>query len=243
MAVPLALAALELAHPTWASGTAYQAVSPVVVWWVLLHVLLIVLFAGLAWGLARLVTSPAAAPEPFARAARLLLGAFAVSSTLYLATEGIGTGLLVVAATDPEPATAALWNSPLTAALANLTGALWTLSLAGLALALYPSARQRVPLVGIALTLAIFLAGALAPILPFPVPSGLSRVAAVLTGAVVVYQAGVLALPFALLVFAAVLPQHVGPEAVFGLVCIALALIGRRRWNPGAGHVRAARPR
>jgi hypothetical protein len=58
------------------------------------------------------------------------------------------------------------------------------------------------------------------------VPAGgpVSRVAALATGAWSVFAVGARRVPFALLVFAAVLRQHAGPEAALGLVCIAFAL-------------------
>ncbi|HEX8968963.1 MAG TPA: hypothetical protein VF937_13845, partial [Chloroflexota bacterium] len=49
------------------------------------------------------------------------------------------------------------------------------------------------------------------------------RVLALVGGVVHVYAVGTRGLAFALLLMAAVSRQHVGPEAAFGMLCLALA--------------------
>ena len=208
LVVPFALAALELSHPTWSEGTVSQAVLGSGGWWIPLHVLLLVGFlavVGLLWAAAS------------ARLARVALVAFGVCNTAFLATDGAAVGLLALS--DPQAADQ-LWNSPLIAALANVTGAAWAASLLCVAASVARVGRSRPVLFGLTLTWLTFVASA--P--PIALPSIVSRLAAVATGAWTVYTTGGGGVPFALLVFAAVLPQHVGAEAALGLVLVGLAL-------------------
>jgi hypothetical protein len=219
VAEPLALAALELSHPTW-SGEASQGVAAAGGWWIPLHVLLVVGYGVLA----RLLWTPAAV-------ARALLVLFAVCNTAFLAVDGLVVGVL--AGSDPSAADA-LWASPMVDALANLTGAAWAAALLATAARRYPAEEPpAVVVVESVLTWAVFVASGFVPL-----AGAISRVLAVATGAMAVQASGRAAVPFALLVFAAVLRQHVGPEAALGMLCIAVALAFRGRSSPEA----ASRP-
>jgi hypothetical protein len=253
VAVPIALAALELSHAAWADGSVAQAVSAAGEWWLPLHVLLIAGYGVLALVLWRHVAERVG---PVERATRSLAAVFGACNSAYLALDGLVVGVL--ARTDPDAADA-LWNSPLVTLLADATGASWAAILLLTALTLAPAARAadarvvqhppapgpygtfespappaaRLEMVGVALTWLLFAASA-APLGPAAGAAVLSRVAALATGAWVVYQRGAIGIPFALLAFAAVLRQHVGPEAALALVCIACAFALTRRSAPAA---------
>src|SRR5712691_8889639 len=98
VAISVALAALELSHPTWTDGSVVQAVKAAGAWWIPLHSLLIAGYGGLVVVLWR---------EVEGGPARLLLGLFGVCNTAYLAVDGIAVGVL--AQTDPAAADA-LWT-------------------------------------------------------------------------------------------------------------------------------------
>jgi hypothetical protein len=218
LAVPLALAGLELGHPTWSGGVS-QGVAAAGGWWIPLHLLLIAAYGVLIW----LLWTPAVV-------ARALLGLFAACNTAFLAVDGVAVGLL--ARSDPAAADA-VWTSPMVDALANLTGAAWSAALLATAVQRYPADAPPAVVVESALTWAAFVASGFVPL-----AGAISRVLAVATGALAVQATGRAAVPFALLVFAAVLRQHVGPEAALGMLCITLALAFRRRSTPAA----ASRP-
>jgi hypothetical protein len=105
------------------------------------------------------------------------------------------------------------------AALANLTGATWSAAVLSVAAALHPTGR--VAGVGLTATYLAFVASA--P--PLALPLVVSRLTALATGAWVAYSRGPSAAPFALLAFAAVLRQHVGPEAALGMLLVFVALM------------------
>ena len=73
---------------------------------------------------------------------------------------------------------------------------------------------------GLVLTWVAFVASA--P--PLSAPPVISRLLAAATGAWIVYSRGTAGVPVALLVFAAVLHQHVGLEAALGLLLVSVAL-------------------
>jgi hypothetical protein len=209
--VPLLLAALALAHPTWAGGSVAAAVGVAGAWWIPLHVVLLLGFGALGWlwWLGRW-------------ASRFALGAFVLCNSVFLAIDGIAVGVL--ASTDPGGADG-LWNSLGVELLGNVTGALWAAALLNTAWALHPRhSRGRAIVIGLAISWLTFIAGGYAPY-----ASAASRLAALATGSYAIYQAGSRLLPFALLVFAAVLRQHVGAEAALGLLCIAVAFAQRLR--------------
>jgi hypothetical protein len=232
-AAPLALAVLELLHPTWPDGSVAQGVAAAGVWWVPLHVLLIAGYGVLALCLSRVVPDR---PRTYRLAARISLLAFVACNTIFLAIDGLAVGLL--ASTDPTSADT-LWNSPAVQALANLTGATWALTLLLVAPMLHSvtlassvtagqTSRVMAPLTptliaGLALTWLTFTASSY-----LPGAALASRAAAIATGAWATFTEGASTLPFALLVFAAVLHQHAGPEAALGMLCLALALAARR---------------
>ncbi len=207
--VPTGLAALELSHPTWSEGAVSQAVFAAGGWWLPLHLLLLAGYGVLVW----LLWVPAKLP-------RILLVVFLMCNTAFLATDGVGVGVGLLAPADSSAADR-LWNSALVAALANLTGAAWAASLLCVATSHLRGSKNRPAQIGLGLTWLTFVASAL----PVAAPSAVSRLLAVATGAWVVYVTGASGVPFALLVFAAVLHQHVGAEAALGmlLVCFALA--------------------
>jgi hypothetical protein len=201
--VPCALAALELTHPTWSEGSVSGAVGAAGGWWLPLHLLLIAGYLALVrvlWGPGVLVHA--------------VLVAFLVCNTAFLAIDGVAGGLL--AGSDPD-AVDALWNSQLVTILANLTGATWAASLLSIAAAHLHGAQTRI---GPVLTWVAFVVSA--P--PLSAPPVISRLLAAATGAWIVYARGTAGLPVALLAFAAVLHQHVGAEAAFGLLLVAAAL-------------------
>jgi len=136
---------------------------------------------------------------------RLALGVFFTANFVFLAIDGVAVGL--AAQSDASSATA-LSSSPLVETLANVTGAA----------TIQPIGRSRILVGGLIVTWLSFVSSSY-----LPGAALASRGAVVATGAWAVYTAGTSALPFALLVFAAVLRQHVGPEAALGMLCIALA--------------------
>jgi len=171
--------------------------------WLPLHVALICGYVGLTWVLWR------TAPRTHAMLGAAL-AVFVVANTAFLALDGLAIGL----GATPAPAAA-------DALLANLTGAAWCAALLGLAATLAPQPHDRPRHILLVLTWLVFVASA-TPLLA--VGSLLSRAMATATAAWLVYRHGTDALPSALLVFAAVLRQHVGPEAALGMVSVAVAL-------------------
>ena len=139
--------------------------------------------------------------------ARVLLAVFGVANAAFLAIEGVLVGVLAVTF------------------LANATGAAWCLVLLVLAAEVYPAPRERLTLALLALTWLVFVASAT----PFVQGQLLSRAVTIVTAAWLTYRGGPAALPSAVLVFGAVLRQHVGPEAALGLLCLAFALGWRAR--------------
>ena len=205
VAVPLALAALELLHPTWPDEAPSQAVTAIGAAWIVLHVALIVGYGLLVWTLwVRTLLS------------RVLLVLFAASNTAFLAVDGLAVGLL--APTQPQAADA-LWNGLLTGALATLAGATWSAALLALAAARRPPTYgRRAFAIALTVTWLLFVASSVVPVVGF-----VSLLAATAIAAFDVFQRGAGALPVALLLVAAMLHQHVGPEAAGGMLCIALA--------------------
>jgi hypothetical protein len=184
-------------------------------WWLPLHGLLLIGYALLVARLWRLTRSP------FAHAAFV---GFAVCNSLYLAVDGIAVGVLAHA--DPAGADA-LWSAAWVNVLADITGATWAASLLLLSLSF---SREWPIRLGAGLTWLAFVAAAVPAIAGGAV--SLSRIAAAGTGGWCVYQRGAASIPVALLIFASVLRQHVGAEAAFGLLLIAIAT---RRSSPAAG--------
>lgn len=213
--VPFGVGVLELSHPAWGDGSVAQAVVASGDWWIPLHLLLI---AGYGLLVRCLWTPP--------RLTRCLLVAFVATNTAFLALDGIGVGLL--ARSDPAAADA-LWNGPPVVALADATGAAWAAALLATAATLYPRLRGRLVLAGLGLTWLSFVASSVVPSAALA-----ARALAIATGAWAVYSSGSASVPFALLVFAAPLRQHVGAEAAFGMLCIGLALALRGRSAPAA---------
>jgi hypothetical protein len=205
-AIPIGLAALALSHPTWSGGDVAMAVATAGGWWLPLHVLLIAGYAALV----RLLW----VANGFAR---VMLIAFLACNTAYVAVDGVAVGPL--AGSDPLAADL-LWNSPLIILLADLTGATWSAALLCVAAAHIRGTRSKPLVASIVLTWVAFVASA--P--PLSAPPVISRVLAAATGAWLVYSGGPARVPAALLVFAAVLHQHVGAEAALGLVLVSVAL-------------------
>jgi hypothetical protein len=199
IAIPLAIGVLELVHP--ASPTAAGR-------WIPLHGALIVGYGLLVASLWLRLRVPAIV-------SRLALGVFFTANFVFLAIDGVAVGL--AAQSDASSATA-LSSSPLVETLANVTGAAWSLALLSVAATIQPIGRSRILVGGLIVTWLSFVSSSY-----LPGAALASRGAVVATGAWAVYTAGTSALPFALLVFAAVLRQHVGPEAALGMLCIALA--------------------
>jgi hypothetical protein len=142
---------------------------------------------------------------------RVLLCAFGASNAAYLTVEGVF-----------------LQTGPPVTTLANATGAAWCAALLSVA-----ATRMSVRWVPAALAL-VWLAFIASSVVG--VGTLASRTLALGTGAVVVYTRGTRAVPFGLLVFAAVLRQHVGPEAALGMLLIAMAhsMRARERSAPAA---------
>jgi hypothetical protein len=228
--VPPTAAVLELLHPTWPDDAIVQVVAPVVGWWLAVHVLLVCLVPVVLWTLS-LELPPGGGGSAFL--ARTLLVTAALANAAFIAADGLGTGLLILntGSADSAAALTTVWNSPVLIALADIAGGAFALAVLTTASALYPDARRGVPFFGLVVTALAFLASAL--------PGGsqallVSRIAALVAGAAVVYRSGAHDVPFALLVFAAVLPQHVGPPAALGMLLIGAALLFRGRSSPAA---------
>jgi hypothetical protein len=134
-------------------------------------------------------------PSHLARAA---LVAFGLANTLFLAIDG----LLGLSSTPVQ-------------LLADVVGALWCLAL--FALAAQHGDRPTFAL--LVLAWLAFVASAA----PLGITPLVSRALVLAAGAWLVYRSGTSAMPAALLVFAGVLRQHVGPEAALGMVCVAIA--------------------
>jgi hypothetical protein len=234
---PVIVAVLELSHPTWSDGSIAQAVVAAGAWWIPLHLLLMAGFALVALLLAdasgehagsagavaaqRFRLGGAVPTQRFRTVTRMVLAIFVVCNTAYVLVDGVVVGFLA----SSDPATAdTWWKSPLLTVVADITGAAWAASLLLVAATLGPIQPRQFTFVALALTWLAFVASA--P--PVSIPPLASRVIAVGSGAWAVYRAGRAATPFALLVFAAVLRQHVGPEAALGMLCIAAALLTRR---------------
>lgn len=213
IALPLVLGALELFHPTWSGDAIAQAVAAVGLAWIALHALLIVGYASLVWTL-----------WPPDRLARTALAVFVASNTTFLAIDGLVVGILAIR--DPAAADG-LWSSPVVTVLANLTGAAWSAALLTTAL----TRRRSAPiLAGAAITWLAFTLGAVLPVVGM-----LSHLTAAALAFWLVYTRGASAAGAALVVFAATLRQHVGPEAALGMACLALAAAVRERSAPAAG--------
>jgi hypothetical protein len=215
VAVPLALGVLELSHPTWGNASVSEGVAEAGGWWIPLHVLLVLGYGLLVW----MLWTPT-------MTARLTFGVFAASNTAFLAVDGLAVGVL----SQAEPAVADLvWNSLAVQALGNITGAAWAAALLATAAALYPADQRRTGLIGSALTWATFVASSVVPF-----AAAVSRALALAMGVLSVQVSGMAGMPFALLVFGAILRQHVGPEAALGMLCIAIAQALRGRSSPAA---------
>jgi hypothetical protein len=206
VAPPIALGVLALLHPTWTGDSvATAARSPD---WIPIHVGLLVGYAALVG-----VLWPGGDRR---RPAALALAIFALTNAVYLAVDGLWIGRLALS--DPNLADA-LWTAPAVNVLANLTGATWCIALLVRATLEHDVRGDRLLLGGLVLTAGLLIAS-----LALPYAGLAARLAAVGTGGLALYRVGVFALPFALLVFASVLRQHVGPEAALGMLCVAVAL-------------------
>jgi len=201
--VPLALGVLQLTHPTWTDSSVSEAVIDAGAWWIPLHVLLIAGYVALALTL-----------WPSGLVARALLLAFVVCNTAFLAVDGLVVGGLALS--NPSAADD-VWNSPLTLALADFTGALWCGAL--LAIAASRVAAPRPTLLLVAVVWLTFVGSLVVPAMI--VVGSIALVVAVYRtylgrGA----PAGV---TFGLLALAALARQHVGVEAALGMLWLALA--------------------
>ena len=200
--VPLALGALEVLHPGWSGTSVADGVAAAGGWWIPLHVALVAGYALLAWTL-----------WPTAPVARVLISVFTLSNTAYLAVDGLVVGVL--ATTNPAAADG-LWNSSAVAALAALVGATWCAAVLSLAATRAP--RSTLLIAALILAWMTFIAGTVGS-----AATVASRLIALAIGASLVYAIGARAVGVGLLVFAAVMRQHVGPEAALGMLFIALA--------------------
>src|SRR5712692_4800815 len=163
IAVPCALAALELSHPTWSGGGVSQAVTAAGGWWLPLHLLLIAGYAALV----RILWLPGTL-------VRVTFVAFLVCNTAFLAKDGIAVALL--AGSDPQAADA-LWNSRSVTALANLTGATWAASVLSVAAPHLRASKTGPTQTALVLTWLAFVAS----VPPLSVPPVISRVLAAAT--------------------------------------------------------------
>jgi hypothetical protein len=218
--VPVFVAALELSHPAWSDGAVTQAIASAGAWWIPLHVLLLLAYCVLVGAVLWPAASTGLIPGWWPRA---MLAMFCIFNTAYLVLDG-----LIVARADPATAEG-IWNSPWVTGLANAVGASWAAALLVCALGWLSARAGRAVHIGLVLTWLAFIAGAA---LPAATLGG--RIIALTTGVGLVYARGAMALPSALLVFAAVLRQHVGPEAALAMVFVAAAIALRERSNPAA---------
>lgn len=206
--LPLGLAVVELAHPTTTGESVSETVRGAGAWWLPLHIVLLsgyALLVAMLWRLSR---------SPLAHAS---LAGFAACNSLYLAVDGMAVGILAQA--NPSVADG-LWSAAWVNLLADVTGATWAASLLLLSLTV-DRWNERPMRLGASVTWLAFVASAVPGIAGVAV--SLSRIAAAATGGWSVYQRGTRGIPIALLIFASVMRQHVGAEAAFGLVLLAIA--------------------
>jgi hypothetical protein len=136
---------------------------------------------------------------PLAVGARVVVCVFATVNTAFLVVDGL------LSQTGPP-----------VDVLANVTGAAWCAALLAVAAARSSSPP---PLRGaLAIVWLTFVASSVLPVVGVA-----SRAIALATGVSAVYLRGFGALPFALMVVAAVTRQHVSAEAAFGMLCLGLA--------------------
>jgi hypothetical protein len=228
---------LNLFHPNpHTLGSVYQSVSPVVDWWITLHLLLFVLFTLLAFAL---FVSLAGEQGAAATTARVALGSFVPVACAFVGTEGVGMGLVIRGAqglpaaqqAGVEQAVQALWDGPTANVLGILHSLLFALAVGASAVALYPAARRPLPLalLGLALVFAGVVTSSGLSGLQLPpllwVGVNLALLLAVVT--VVGAEDRAAIVPFGLLVLAMVLTQHGNPESVVGVVCLGAFLVWR----------------
>jgi hypothetical protein len=178
-------------------------------WWIPLHVLLVVGYVALAWAL-----------WPANRIARVLMALFVVANTAFLTLDGVLVGYLTTV--DPGQADT-LWGSPGVRVLADVTGATWCAALLAISGA-YATVSKPL-MVGLAITWLAFVA------------TGVSWIVAVGVAGVLTYLTGTAGLAAALLIIASVQRQHVGPEALVGMLLVAVAGaidVARGRSTPAA---------
>jgi hypothetical protein len=100
LGTPLALAGVELTHPTGFTADVFAAILPRAEAWVLLHFTQLVLFAFLAMGLFFMVEGQSGF---FASLARMGAGIFAVFYSAHDAISGLGVGTFTVNARGLPP--------------------------------------------------------------------------------------------------------------------------------------------
>jgi len=224
----------ESLHPDpHALGSVYQSVSPVVDWWIQLHLLLFALFTLLAFAV---FVSLDDVQGPAAIAARVALGIFVAATCAFVGTEGIGMGLVIRGAqglpaaqqAGVDQAVQALWDSQIANALGLLGHLLfWVLSVGATAVALYSSARRRLPLALLGLiVLWVMLAVRVVPV-SLPVAAVVSALLWITVVTVVGADDRAAMFPFGLLVVAMLLPQHGDALGAVGAASVGLALVWR----------------
>lgn len=150
-AAPIFVGIVNLFHPVHFGPTGvYDALAPLVSWWITLHVLNLIGFSLL--GLAAYLLL-ADLRHPAATVTRVALAIFVPVYAAFDAIIGIGTGALVqYAASQPaaldvlRPAIDSFWSAPTAYALAAVGSALWGVSLAAAAIAL-AGPKRRLPLI------------------------------------------------------------------------------------------------
>jgi hypothetical protein len=141
LGVPFALGVLELGHPALLPGESIvEALAPIALWWIALHVAQIPLFALLGVAVLLLVRDLDGRP---ARISRWAVAVFIVIYPAFDAAVGVASGIMVRTLNSTEPGAAgtleaglqALFWGPITGTMALVGSASWLIALFAAALA------------------------------------------------------------------------------------------------------------
>src|SRR5215471_12426972 len=91
LGIPLLLGVLELGHPLLDHVNPIKMLAPIVVWWIILHVLLIPLLALMGWAFFLLLQGVESRAATLCRYAAVVYIAFAIG---YDAAVGLDSGIL-----------------------------------------------------------------------------------------------------------------------------------------------------
>jgi len=244
-----ALVIPESLHPNpHALGSVYQSVSPVVDWWIELHLLFVVFFTLLAFGL---LVSLVGRRGVAATAARLAIGAFVAVANAFVGTEGIGMGLVIrggqgLSAAQQagiDQAVQSLWDGFTATTLGEAHASLWVLAIGLTAITFYPAARRPLPLALVGA--AVLWMTVIGRFVSAEIWVAAIALLWVMIVAVVGMQDRAAIGPFGLLILAMLLPQHGEPGvSAVGAASVGAALLWRDvRIQPlSAGAARTVSP-